>query len=279
MIIPFRTAARPIALMLMLCSACTSRAQNITAVRAPAASAEPAATAQHRAQLRERVERATRRCEAITSAAALEDAPRQGKIKTRLVREQLRSATELAAKSLPPQPYREGDVSTYEAACAGLERAYLGTLLESTDPPSQLGAWTSDEGRDVLGSPSVDAKLAAWQAKQPERPFVKFAVVRAADGQGLEMRVGPLDVGHVDIAGGPALTAGLLRTAVVDGKTQVVVLENTSGGFRPGPLRNRIALAAIQAAGYLPASSADLTVYDNPTGGYDSSTLMPRKKP
>jgi hypothetical protein len=174
------------------------------------------------------------------------------------------------------QPYREPAVQAYEAACAELEDAYLASQLESTDPPSQSGPWESDEGRDVLGSATVDAKLAAWQALDAARPFVKFAVVRTSQG-GLAMRVGSMRVGHVDIAGGTALSAGLLRTSVQDGRTQVVVLENTSGGYRPRPLRNRTALAVLAAAGYLPANPRDLTVYDNPSGGYEDSQLIEHK--
>jgi hypothetical protein len=105
-----------------------------------------------------------------------------------------------------------------------------------------------------------------------------FAVVRLPSGE-LVTRVGRLDVGHGDIAGGPALSAGLLRSEVKDGKARVVLLENTSGGFRPGPLRNRVTLEALRAAGYLPTSQADLTVHDNPSGGYDHSALItPSKK-
>jgi len=187
----------------------------------------------------------------------------------------VRGSLELAARSEPPAQAHERAVRIYEEACDQLERAYLESELESSDAPSRAGPWRSDERRDVLGSGSVDAKLAAWQRFDAARPYVKFAVVRR-EGAGLEVRVGRLDVSHVDIAGGRVLSAGLLQSTVKRGKTLVVAVENTSGGYRPRPLRNRTTLAALAALGYLPSSAGELTVYDNPSGYYDHSRLAAR---
>jgi len=264
----------PAALSLLLV-ACASRKPAETRSTS-AATRAVSLTGIESTELASRVLRAKASREAIERAIALEDGPRKGKAKSLPVGHQVHVERETAAKLVPTSPYVDAAVGSYEEACAKLEASYLGSLLESTDPSSQPGGWAIDEGRDVLGSPSVDAKLAAWQAKDPARSLAKFAVVRAADGVSLEVHVGSLDVGHVDIAGAPALSAGLLRTSVVDGKTTVIAFENTSGGFRPGPLRNRTTLAAIKAAGYLPTSSSALTIHDNPSGSYADSKLMPR---
>jgi hypothetical protein len=261
---------KPLLCMLVLGTACT------VSSRAAAPATSKVESEPDQAALALRVQRATELRESIATSVAYEDAPRKGKTKTLLVADQVRETSALAAQSVPTTPYREPDVRSYEEACARLLDSYLGSLLESTDPSASPGPWAIDDGRDVLGSASVDQKLALWQAQNPERPFAKFAVVRAADGT-LSMRVGRLDVGHVDIAGGPALSAGLLRTAVHDGKTEVVVLENTSGGYRPGPLRNRLSRAALEAARYMPSAS-ELTVHDNPSGSYDHSKLIPAKR-
>jgi hypothetical protein len=245
---------------------------------APAAPVStPVASEADAAMLGRRVAAATQSREAIQAAIQHEDGPRKGKPKTVLVGDQVRATLDEAARLVPAAPLDEAKVRAYEQACAALEAAYLESLLESTDPASKPLPWMSDEGRDVLGSPTVDAKLAAWQAFDAEHPFAKFAVVRV-DGV-LQLRVGRLDVGHVDIAGAPALSAGLLRSEVQGGRTVIVVVENTSGGFRPGPLRNRTTLGAIEAVGYLPSDRAALTVHDNPSGGYaDSVLIRPRNR-
>ena len=257
-------------LTVLLCAAGCSTTSSAPRAAGPVSAAE-------QQDLTSRVQAARDKRALIERSIELEDAPRNGKAKSQPVAEQLHAARERAREAEPSTPFDAARVSTYEAAVRELETAYLGSQLESTDPAQKPGEWASDEGRDQLGSATVDAKLASWQALDPERPFVKFAVVRLPSGE-LVTRVGRLDVGHVDIAGGLALSAGLLHSEVQDGKARVVVLENTSGGFRPGPLRNRITLEALRAAGYLPASAADLTVHDNPTGGYDHSALITPSK-
>ena len=154
-------------------------------------------------------------------------------------------------------------------AAAELEAAYLATTLDSSDARQQPGEWTADDGRDVLGAPGVDDKLRAWSTHP--RGFIKFAVVGTP--RGLAFRVGSASVRHVDLAGGSALTAGILRVELEPGARPLVKeLENTSGGFRPGPLRNRIARVALKNAGY---AAPELVVYDNPTGDYATSRLAP----
>jgi hypothetical protein len=237
----------------------------------------PSGAAVDGSALERRVQVASQRRDVVLRSAEQEDAPRRGRTKSVRVGDQLREVSLAAQRALPATPYREAEVRAYEEACARLEAAYLDSELESTDTPSQPGAWARDAGRDVLGSDTVDAKLAAWQTFDPQRPFAKFAVVRGESGA-LELRVGRLDVGHVDIAGGTALGAGLLQSALENGRTVVTVVENTSGGFRPGPLRNRTTRIALEAAGYLPADPVALRVHDNPTGGYDGSVLIPATK-
>jgi hypothetical protein len=231
--------------------------------------AEPRATP----VLTERVARATQLREQIARSVEQEDAQRQGRRKTLLVADQVRAARDVAAHALPGAQADETLVQSYEQACAALEQAYLDSLLESTDPAQKSGAWAPDDDRDVLGSATVGDKLMRWQGADAQRPFAKFAVVREPDGS-LQTRVGSLRTGHVDIAGGPALVAGLLRAELRAGKLVIVLLENTSGGFRPGPLRVRTALAALERGGFLPAQRSELTVHENPTGGYESSQLI-----
>lgn len=247
------------------CSGCAST----SAPQASQPSDEPDAQV-----LAQRVQRATLRRDLILQAAQTEDAPRKGKAKQRRVAEQLTAQAQRAESVQPRTPFEEAGVRAFEEACGELEAAYLASELESTDPGSHDAPWSVDERRDTLGSRTVDGKLRAWQEEDAKHPFVKFAVVRAPDASRLLVRVGPFDLGHVDIAGGPALSAGLLQTRVIDGKTFVVVFENTSGGFRPGPLRNQTTRRALDVAGYLPPIAADLTVYDNPSGGYADSQLV-----
>jgi hypothetical protein len=192
----------------------------------------------------------------VSSQVQQEDAPRGGVAKTTTTESQV--ATEQAAANQA----MSGPIGPYETAVAAFKAAYLASKMDSTDAPQQAGAWAADDGRDELGSRTVDAKLAGWLDVNGEA-ILKFAVV---DGN---FRVGPLTTAHVDIAGGPAHAAGLIKIYC---DLKIYALENTSGGYRPGWFRNETAVAAIPA-GY---AGNGLEVFNNPTGNYDRSVLLPQ---
>src|SRR6185503_14713360 len=116
------------------------------------------------------------------------------------------------------------------------------TYLVATDvdPNSpKVKNWSSDGDRGSLDDGDIRDKMDAWSK---ESGYVKFAVPLAAPG---EVRVGnPKKYAHGEVAGGNALTAGLLYyDKASDTITEV---ENVSGGFRPGPLRNAIVMELLQ---------------------------------
>jgi hypothetical protein len=200
---------------------------------------------------RARRDAADRACAAIVALIDQEDTPR-GDPKEHTTREQvapaMRDATAAAA----------GLIDDYEGAIERLRRAYLASLLYSVDAPELTGDWSAGDQRDELGSDTFATHLAAWLDGAQLATF-KFALV------GSSFRVGA-GLQHVDVAGGPALAAGLVQ---LDAKGAVHAIENTSGGFRPGSLRNLTAHAALPAS----AVASDLRVIDNPDGDYDRSVL------
>ncbi len=215
---------------------------------------------------------ARRRHQRVVDGVALEDAPRGSapedqKRPEDLVGAQIRAQLDAAAACRVAAEADPAQVSAYAAAVERLEAAYLASSLVSTDAWDGA-AWAPDDYRDQLGNRGVDDKIRAWQAAS-ELSCIKFAVVRAGDAT--VVRVGSMDAAHVEIAGGPALAAGLLRFDLDGPRPVAAELENVSGGFRPGPLRNATARAAIIAAGY--ASAAGLDVYANATGTYGSSHM------
>ncbi|HZS37460.1 MAG TPA: hypothetical protein VFF06_11575 [Polyangia bacterium] len=202
---------------------------------------------------RARQDAADRACAAIVSLIDQEDAPRGG-TKERTTREQVEPALGDATAAA------QRTIDEYEAAVDRLRGAYLGSLLYSTDAPELAGDWSADEQRDELGSDTFAAHLAAWLGGA-QSAILKFALV------GSSFRVGVTALAHVDVAGGPAIAAGLIR---IDGNGALHGIENTSGGFRPGYLRNLTARAAVPAS----ALASDLRVIDNPDGDYDQSVLL-----
>jgi hypothetical protein len=162
--------------------------------------------------------------------------------------------------------------SPTEATVAALEAAAQAALTEfrATPMASRDGApgptlpgeakWLSDASfSDLIG----------WQTVEPGQPWVKFAVPPPAAGAAPRMRVGSPALAHVDVAGGEAISAGLLRFDPAD--HSVGEVENTSGGFRPGRLRNATAAGLLGAAGYT------VTVHDNETGDYLPTNSIGRR--
>lgn len=204
----------------------------------------------------------TARLRRILALIAQEDAPRPEQPKSRTVREQLDAhirSVETARTS-----------GAAWSAISRLERAYLESELDSTYPPVEPLPWSASDRRDQLGSATVDARIRAWQPPGHPGAFVKFAI---PPGHPRVVRVGPWNARHVDIAGGPAIAAGVMRFRDGGARPVVIALENTSSGLRPGAPRNRTAVDALVALGYAPANPDDLAVYDNPTGEYERSLL------
>ena len=208
-------------------------------------------------------EAAAARLSAIEQGIRVEDVVRGEVAKQQLVGDAL---------ALPLKRAQTSSGAALVDAVAALEQRYLATPLDATDAAKQPGPWSADDGRDQLGSATVDARLRGWAAHP--KGFVKFVLVAGPDGAPV-MRVGSADTRHVDIGGGPALTAGLLRVDVSGQTVLVTALENTSGGYRPGPLRNALAVAALQAAG---RAAPGMVVHDNPTGDYETSQLAHAQK-
>jgi hypothetical protein len=197
---------------------------------------------------------ANRACTTIASLVDQEDTPRDG-TKEHTTREQIDAALSDATAAA------QRTIDEYEEAVDRLRWAYLGSLLYSTDVPDVAGAWSASDQRDELGSDTFAARLTAWLGGA-QTAILKFALV------GSSFRVGVFALKHVDVAGGPALAAGLIQ---IDGNGAIHALENTSGGFRPGYLRNPTARADLPTS----ALASDFRVIDNPDGDYDQSVLMP----
>jgi len=211
---------------------------------------------------------AERSLAAIEAGITAEDTTAGGRpTKTQTVAAQLQSqlaAARAARDAARADGAGEEAIARFERCVERLRAAYLASTLESTDP-FDGAAWVADDTRDALGAAGVDAKIQRWQGADG---YVKFAVTVA--GGAAQVRVGSPSRSHVEIGGGPAVAAGLLRFDFSGSRPAVAELENTSGGYRPGPLRNATARAAIEAAGY-----AVRAVFDNPTGGYDRSRIAP----
>lgn len=209
------------------------------------------------------------RWRAVVDSVTCEDSTtgdRPAKPAEQRVGTQLREQLDAAATAQVAASRPGGDVGGFDRAVAALERAYAASSLYSTDP-AVSGPWEADATRDELGSATVDAKIAGWQ-QQSGLGAVKFAVPRPGpDGQ-TRVRVG-WGTSHVAIAGGPAVAAGLLRFDLRGARPTATELENVSGGFRPGPLRNAVARAAVEAAGY----ATDLHTHAKADGTYGGSWM------
>jgi hypothetical protein len=196
-----------------------------------------------------------------------EDAPRGGHPKSRTVAAQVATPLDAARKAhdaMVGAPKDRGLRAAFVSAVATLKTAYLASSLQATDTDAQ-GAWTADQDR--LELPASAGALRTLQSRSGG--FVKFAIPAGSPGT---VRVGnPGVYAHGQVAGGDALAAGLVVFAFHGDDVTVGELENTSGGFRPGPLRNATAVSAFEAAGYTVAR-----VHANPDGTYDHSDIDPR---
>jgi hypothetical protein len=157
----------------------------------------------------------------------------------------------------------------FEAAVRAYQDAYERTYLVSTDAPvDKKAAWAPTKQRDRLGSDTVRDKLKTWATTLP---FVKFVIPA---GQPTAVYVGDPDLGHIDIANDNALAAGLLKFQ--PGTLRVSEVENASGGYRPGPLRNALVLARLIDLGYVQDDLHGTQVDHRPDGSYSGSKLDPR---
>ena len=183
-----------------------------------------------------------------------------------------------ARREAEAHPDDTARLTAYDTAVAALRAAYLESPLYSTDDLSQRGggAWARSSSRarvDPASSRGPDtvtrADITRWQNANG---FVKFVVVQRprfmALGEG----------SHIDIAGGPVVAAGLLYFDLHGSGDYPAVseLENVSGGFRPGPLRNETAVAMLTAAGFPHAAAAR---HDAASGAYDTSQIAPNGTP
>jgi len=122
--------------------------------------------------------------------------------------------------------------------------------------------------RDRLGSDTVRAKLETWATTLP---YVKFVIPA---GNPTEVYVGDPALGHIDIANDNALAAGLLKLKT--DPLRVSEIENASGGYRPGPLRNALVLARMIDLGYVQDDLRGTQVDHRPDGSYSGSKIDPR---
>ena len=157
----------------------------------------------------------------------------------------------------------------FEAAVRAYQDAYERTYLVSTDAPIDKKAkWEPTKQRDRLGSKTVQEKLETW-AKTPA--YVKFVIPA---GNPTEVYVGDPALGHIDIANDNALAAGLLKLKTEP--LRVSEIENASGGYRPGPLRNALVLARMIDLGYVQDDLRGTQVDHRPDGSYSGSKIDPR---
>jgi len=157
----------------------------------------------------------------------------------------------------------------FEVAVRAYQDAYEHTYLVSTDAPiDKKATWGPTKQRDRLGSDTVRAKLETWATTLP---FVKFVIPA---GNPTEVYVGDPALGHIAIANDNALAAGLLKLKT--DPLRVSEIENASGGYRPGPLRNALVLARMIDLGYVQEDLRGTQVDHRPDGSYNGSKLDPR---
>lgn len=162
----------------------------------------------------------------------------------------------------------EAAASAFEVAVRAYQDAYERTYLVSTDKAIDPKAkWEPTNRRDRLGSTTVKKKLETWATTLP---YVKFVIPA---GHPTDVYVGDPDLGHVDIANDNALAAGLLKLATAP--LRVSEIENASGGYRPGPLRNALVLARMIDLGYVQGDLSGTQVDHRPDGSYTGSKIDP----
>jgi hypothetical protein len=158
--------------------------------------------------------------------------------------------------------------TAFEAAVRAYQDAYERTYLVSTDKPvDKKATWGETPKRDRLGSSTVQKKLEGWAKTLP---YVKFVIPASKP---TEVYVGDPSLGHIDIANDNALAAGLLKLKT--DPLRVGEVENASGGYRPGPLRNALVLARMIDLGYVQDDLGGTQVDHRPDGSYAGSKLHP----
>ena len=126
-------------------------------------------------------------------------------------------------------------VVAFETAVRAYQDAYERTYLVSTDRPvDKKATWKATLERDRLSNKTAKDRLAEWASL----PYIKFVI---PVGHPTDVYVGIEPLSHIDIAEDNALTAGILK--VTTSPLRVSELGNSSGGYRPGPLRNALVLA------------------------------------
>jgi len=156
----------------------------------------------------------------------------------------------------------------FEAAVRAYQDAYERTYLVSTDNAiDKKVTWEATDKRDRLGSKTVQERLETWAKTLP---YVKFVIPA---GHPTEVYVGDPGLGHIDIANDNALAAGLLKLKT--DPLRVSEIENASGGYRPGPLRNALVLARMIDLGYVQDDLHGTQVDHRPDGSYSGSKLRP----
>jgi hypothetical protein len=158
-------------------------------------------------------------------------------------------------------------VAAFEAAVRAYQDAYERTYLVSTDAavdPSQR--WEPTDWRDRLSNSSAREKLIGWASQ----PYVKFVVPVSRPN---DVYVGIEPHGHIDIANDNALTAGIMK--IRTNPLRVSELENSSGGYRPGPLRNAIVLSRLIDLGFVQENLSGTEVDHRPDGTYTNSRIRP----
>ncbi|HMG54016.1 MAG TPA: DUF4157 domain-containing protein [Kofleriaceae bacterium] len=175
------------------------------------------------------------------------------------------SAKAVAGKDLKAAAAAAGAL---EVAVRAYQDAYERTYLVSTDKAIDKKAkWEPTKQRDRLGSTTVQERLETWANTLP---YVKFVVPA---GNPTEVYVGDPALGHIDIANDNALAAGLLK--IKTDPLRVSEIENASGGYRPGPLRNALVLARMIELGYVQDDLRGTQVDHRPDGSYSGSKLRP----
>jgi hypothetical protein len=157
-------------------------------------------------------------------------------------------------------------VAAFETAVRAYQDAYERTYLVSTDRPvDKTAKWKPTLQRDRLSNESAKTRLVDWV----NQPYIKFVI---PVGHPTDVYVGIEPLGHIDIAEDNALTAGILK--VKTDPLRVSELGNSSGGYRPGPLRNALVLARFIDHGIVQDDLAGTAVDNRPDGSYDHSHIL-----
>jgi len=157
-------------------------------------------------------------------------------------------------------------VAAFETVVRAYQDAYERTYLVSTDGPvDKKATWKPTDQRDRLSNEGAKDKLVKWASLQ----YIKFVI---PVGHPTDVYVGVAPLSHVDIAEDNALTAGILK--VKTDPLRVSELGNSSGGYRPGPLRNALVLARFIDHGIVQDDLAGTAVDNRPDGTYDHSHIL-----